>query len=167
MKKENQKKCKMIKIVITDVDGVLTDGSMYYTKNGDYMRRFNTKDGMGVELLKNKNIKTIFLSREKSPIVKKRAEKLKVAKSYLGIKDKVLILPQICKEFDVKPSEIAYIGDDVNDLEIMKKIGFSACPKDSVIQIRKIVNYICSSNGGHGAFRELADNIISSKKNNP
>jgi len=157
----------MIKIVITDVDGVLTDGSMYYTKNGDYMRRFNTKDGMGVELLKNKNIKTIFLSREKSPIVKKRAEKLKVAKSYLGIKDKVLILPQICKEFDVKPSEIAYIGDDVNDLEIMKKIGFSACPKDSVIQIRKIVNYICSSNGGHGAFRELADNIISSKKNNP
>ena len=81
MKKENQKKCKMIKIVITDVDGVLTDGSMYYTKNGDYMRRFNTKDGMGVELLKNENIKTIFLSREKSPIVKKRAEKLKVAKA--------------------------------------------------------------------------------------
>ena len=78
-----------------------------------------------------------------------------------------MILPRICKEFDVKPSEIAYIGDDVNDLEIMKKIGFSACPKDGVIQIRKIVNYICSSTGGHGAFRELADNIISSKKNNP
>jgi len=162
----NQKKSKMIKIVITDVDGVLTDGSMYYTKNGDYMRKFNTKDGMGVELLKNENIKTIFLSREKSPIVKKRAEKLKVAKSYLGIKNKVLILPRICKEFDVKLSEIAYIGDDVNDLEIMKKIGFSACPKDGVMQIRKIASYICSLNGGNGAFRELVDVIIASKKNN-
>mgnify|MGYP006100114357 CR=1 FL=1 len=162
----NQKKSKMIKIVVTDVDGVLTDGSMYYTKNGDYMRKFNTKDGMGVEILRNENIKTIFLSRERSLIVKKRAEKLNISKCYLGIKDKVSILPKICNEFNVELNEIAYIGDDVNDLDIMKEVGFSGCPNDGVMQIRKIADHICSSTGGNGVFREFVDIIMLSKKNN-
>ena len=167
MKKEFESKVKKIKLVITDVDGVLTDGGMYYTKDGDIMKRFHARDGMGVTLLKNVGIPTIILTKEKTKMVLRWSEKMKILELLDGAKNKEQELVKICEKNNLVPQEIAYIGDDVNDLEIMKKIGFSACPKDGVIQIRKIVNYICSLNGGYGAFRELADMIISSKKNNP
>ena len=104
-----QKKCKMIKILLTDVDGVLTDGGMYYSDKGETMKKFNTRDGMGVELLKNVNIKIIFITREKSKIVEMRAKKLKVDKYFLGVKEKELLLPEICKEFDVELNEVGYV----------------------------------------------------------
>jgi 3-deoxy-D-manno-octulosonate 8-phosphate phosphatase (KDO 8-P phosphatase) len=161
---KQQSKLKKIKLVISDVDGVLTDGSMYYSSKGEELKKFHTRDGMGVELLLEKNIPTILISKEKSKIVTSRAKKIRVSLTKIGIIKKENELSKICAKFNVKPNEIAYIGDDVNDKEIMKLVGFSAAPKDAIFSIKKIANYTCLKKGGEGAFRELADIIISSKK---
>ena len=164
MKTELAKKCKSIKIVLTDVDGVLTDGGMYYSKNGEVMKKFNTRDGMGVELLSKNHIGTIIITKEKSEIVKQRGKKIKVLKTYIGISKKENLLEKICKENKVSLNNIAYIGDDINDLEIMKRVGFSATPKNGIEKIKNISDYICESNGGDGVFREITELIISLKK---
>lgn len=155
-------RCKKIKVIVTDVDGVLTDGGMYYSEKGEVMKKFNTRDGMAVELLKY-NIKTIFVTREKSKTAIMRARKIKAADVFIGITEKESLLPIICKKHKVKPEEIAYIGDDVNDLAIMRLVGFCATPNDGIYSVKSIAHYICKKNGGDGVFRELADLIISSK----
>ena len=152
------KKCKNIKLVITDVDGVLTDGGMYYSSKGESLKKFNTRDSMGMELLRQINIQTILMTRENSIIVKKRALKMKVD-LYMKIKNKKEYLPIICKKYKIKANNIAYIGDDVNDIEIMKSIGFSGAPNDAVDEIKSISNYVCKLKGGQGAFREFANFI--------
>ena len=157
------KKCTKIKLVITDVDGVLTDGSMYYSKHGEELKKFNTKDGMGVELLLKIGIKTIFLTKEKSIIAQKRGKKVKAVSVFTGIPNKELMLPIIRKKFNVSNEEIAYIGDDVNDIEISKLVGLSASPLDGVARFKKNVDYVCKNKGGNGAFREFIDLIIISR----
>ena len=160
--KLNQK-CKKIKLVVTDVDGVLTDGGMYYSERGEIMKKFNAKDGMGIELLLQNNIKTILLTRENSSIIKKRGSKIKAASTIIGIQNKELHLKKICKKFRVSLKEIAYIGDDVNDIEISKLVGLSASPLDGVARFKKNVDYVCKNKGGNGAFREFIDLIIISR----
>lgn len=155
-------KLKKIKLVLTDVDGVLTDGGMYYSETGEFMKKFNTRDSMGMELLLNINIKTVFVTRENSKIVKKRIKKIRIADLYSGILDKSKLLPTILEKYGVKSNEIAYIGDDVNDIEIMKLVGFSVTPLDGNYEVKNISDYVCNVNGGNGAFRELADLIIKS-----
>ena len=159
-KNELLKKCRKIKLIISDVDGVLTDGGMYYSKTGEVMKKFNAKDGMGVELLRKK-IKFVLMTKERSQIVLKRAKKIKVDQVYTGIKNKELLLPKICVEYKISKNEIAYIGDDVNDFNIMKQIGLSAVPSDGNEKIKNISDYICKTKGGDGAFRELVDLILS------
>ncbi len=154
------KKLRKIKIVLTDVDGVLTDGGMYYSKEGDVMKRFHARDGMGVSLLRKNNIPTIIVTKEKNEIIKKWAEKMKVKKLYDGIQEKEKILEKICKEYSVKPLEVAFIGDDINDLELLKIVGFSAVPQDGHDLVKKNVDYTCKNNGGHTAFREIADLVL-------
>jgi len=156
-------KIQKINLVLTDVDGVLTDGGMYYSEKGEVLKKFNTRDGMGVELLLQNKIQTIFITRENSKITKSRAKKVKVTQVLSGIKNKKVELIKICEKYSVKPENIAYIGDDVNDIEIMKLVGFSASPNDGISEVKKIVQYICENNGGKGAFREFADLIISNK----
>ena len=160
MKKQLENKLKKIKLVITDVDGVLTDGGMYYTKEGDVMKRFHARDGMGVSLLRKNNIPTIIVTKEKNEIIKKWAEKMKVKKLYDGIQKKEKILEKICKEYSVKPLEVAFIGDDINDLELLKIVGFSAVPQDGHDLVKKNVDYTCKNNGGDTAFREIADLVL-------
>jgi|TARA_Y100000310_G_scaffold285212_1_gene308521 YrbI family 3-deoxy-D-manno-octulosonate 8-phosphate phosphatase len=161
----DKKRLKKIKLVITDVDGVLTDGGMYYSKDGEFLKKFNTRDAMGMELLLDLGIKTIMLTRENSNIVKARAKKIKVSELYSGVLNKkTLLLKKILKKYNVKLDQVAYIGDDLNDLEIMKSVGFSVTPSNGIDQIKKISNYVCKLNGGDGVFRELADIIISSQK---
>ena len=106
--------CSRIKIVVTDVDGVLTDGGIFYSKTGEIMKKFHTRDGMAIELLRNNNIKTIFMSRENSQIVKQRAKKIKPALTFFGILNKEKLLGKICKKFQITNDEIAYVGDDIN-----------------------------------------------------
>ena len=157
------KKCTDIKILLTDVDGVLTDGGMYYSAHGDVMKKFNAKDGMGINILRKKNISTIIVTKEKTDIVKKWARKMNVKKVYDGVLKKELILEKICKSFKISEKEIAFIGDDVNDLELMKKVGFSVTPKDGNNTVKKIADYITKAKGGEGAVREITDLIIKAK----
>lgn len=157
------KKCKKIKIVLTDVDGVLTDGGMYYSSKGDVMKKFHVRDGMGVTLLRKNKISTIIVTKEKNPIIRQWAKKMKIKKVYEGILQKEVIINEIYKTFNITPQELAYIGDDVNDIGLIKKVGFSAAPKDGIGQIKKIVDYICKSKGGEGVLREIADIILLTK----
>ena len=159
------KKCKKIKIVLTDVDGVLTDGGMYYTSKGDTMKRFHVRDGMGVTLLRKKNIRTIIVTKEKNLIIKQWAKNMKIEKLYDGVLQKGKILDKICKNYKVTPSEVAYIGDDTNDLDLLKKVGLSAAPNDAIMDAKKISSYVCKNKGGNAAFRELADLILFTQKN--
>ena len=160
--KKLKAKCKQIDLVLTDVDGVLTDGGMFYSDNREEFKKFNTRDGMGIELLRRNGINTIFLTKENSKISKSRAKKLK-AKIYFGIQKKEKKLKELCKIMKINTQNIAYIGDDVNDVSTIKLVGFSASPNDAVPQVKKIVDYICENNGGSGAFRELADLILKEK----
>ena len=157
------KKCQKIKIVLTDVDGVLTDGGMYYSSEGDVMKKFHVRDGMGVTLLRKNHILTVIITKEKNKIVKRWAAKMKIKRVYDGILNKELIIHNVCKNFKVSADEIAYIGDDVNDLQLMKRVGFSATPKDGIKQAKQIADYICKSKGGEGVVREIADLILSNK----
>ena len=163
MKKLLLSKIKKIEILLTDVDCVLTDCGMYYDKRGDSMKKFHTRDGMAVTLLRKKRIPTIIVTKEKTIIVRKWAKRMKVYKTYDGIIDKVSILSKICKTFNVKSEQVAYIGGDVNDLELLKSVGFSAVPNDAISEAKIIADYICKTNGGNGVLREIADLVISAK----
>ena len=154
------RKPRNVKILLTDVDCVLTDGGMYYNSKGDSMKKFHTRDGMGVTLLRKKGIPTIIVTKEKTAIVRKWANKMKVAEIFDGIQNKEKIVDVICKKYKVSVDQVGYIGDDVNDIELLKKVGFSATPKDGIFKVQKIVDYVCKKNGGEGAFREIADLLI-------
>ena len=158
-----KQKCKKIKLLLTDVDGVLTDGGRYYSKEGEVLKKFHVRDGMGVNILLRNNIKTIILTKEKSMITKKWAKDMNISQVYGGFTKKEKALTQICKKYKVSLKEIAFIGDDTNDLEALKKVAFSAVPNDAVVQVKKIADYICKASGGKGCFREISDLILLSK----
>lgn len=168
VKKRNEllSKCKKIKVVLVDVDGVLTDGGMYYTKDGDYMKRFHVRDGMGVNMLRRENIPTIIITKEKNMIIEQWASKMNIAKLYQGIIQKESLVDEICQTYGINSSQLAYIGDDVNDVALLKKVGLSATPSDGISMVRKICDYVCMSSAGNAAFRELADLILESQKRN-
>lgn len=157
-------KIKKIRMVLTDNDGVLTDTGVYYSENGEELKRFSIRDGMGVERLRNiLKIETGIITGELSGSVKKRAEKLKITELHLGVKDKVKTLQEILFTNDLTAEEVAYIGDDVNDIEMIKNVGLSASPADAIDEVKAIVHYICKHSGGNGAFREFAELIISNR----
>ena len=156
-----QSKIKKIKLVLTDCDGVLTDTGVYYSDQGEVMKRFSIRDGMGVERLRKlAGIETGIVTGEFSGSVKKRAEKLKIEELHLGAKNKIDVLNEILIRRNLKTKNIAFIGDDMNDLEIMKVVGLSACPSDAMTEIKNISDYVCKNRGGNGAFREFAEIII-------
>lgn len=156
---------KGIKLLITDCDGVLTDNGVYYSAEGEVMKRFSIRDGMGVERLRNLvQVETAIMTGETSDSVIKRAEKLKLNYVYLGIKDKKKKLVEILLQTKLTPQEIAYIGDDTNDLEIMHMVGVSVTPGDATPFTKEAADYICKERGGYGAFREFAELIIFAKQ---
>lgn len=163
MKKILLDKCKNIRIMLTDVDGVLTDGGMYYDQRGDIMKKFHTRDGMGVTLMKKHEIPTIIITKERTQMVKQWAKRMKIEKLYDGIIKKDKILEKICKKYEVKPNEVAYIGDDVNDIDLLNIVGLSICPNDAIKEVKNNCDYICKIKGGEGVLREIADIIISTK----
>lgn len=157
---------KEIKLLITDCDGVLTDNGVYYSAEGELMKRFSIRDGMGVERLRDLvQVETAIMTGETSGSVVKRAEKLNLRYVYLGIKDKKKKLEEVLVQTGLSPQEIAYIGDDANDLEILQMVGVSATPGDATPIIKEAADYICKEKGGYGAFRELAELIIFAKQN--
>jgi len=152
-----------IKLMATDIDGVWTDAKMYYTKDGDFMKSFSTYDGMGVQLLREKNIETVILTSENSEIVLKRAKKLNIKNVYINEKNKLDRLMEICSKKNISLNEVAYIGDDINDIEVLKNVGFSALANNSPIKNQIKVDYITEKKGGDGAFREFAELILKEK----
>ena len=163
MKKSLTNKISKIKLVLTDVDGVLTDGGRYYSINGESMKKFHTRDGMGVNLLLRNKIKTCIVTKENSKIIRRWAKDMNIFKIYANAIHKEEFLPKICKKFSLNSYNIAYIGDDVNDLEILERVGLSISPKDANQEVKKIVDYTCNSLGGEGVLREICDLIISIK----
>jgi YrbI family 3-deoxy-D-manno-octulosonate 8-phosphate phosphatase len=160
------KKTKKIKILLTDVDGVLTDGGMYYSNKGDVMKKFHARDGMAISLLKKNGIPTVIVTKEKTMIVKQWAKKMNIKKLYDGVVKKEQIIEKICREFKVKVEEIAFIGDDVNDVKLLKKVGLAVMPNDGIRQLRIICDYRCKARGGEGVLREIADLILKEKFSN-
>ena len=156
-----KEKAKRIKLVLTDVDGVLTDNGVYYGENGEVLKRFSIRDGMGVERLRKVcGIESGIMTGEMSPSVARRAEKLQITHLYLGVKDKLGRLHEVMATHGLTWEEIAFIGDDVNDLEVLQRAGLSACPGDAMATVAAVVNYQCRERGGYGAFREFAEFII-------
>ncbi len=166
-KKELKRRARNIKLVLADCDGVLTDTGVYFGENGEVMKRFSIRDGMGTQRLRAAGIETGYISGEISPSLKKRAEKLKLAHLYLGIEDKLSTLRHILSSSDLQFPNIAYIGDDVNDLEIINevgKLGLTATPADGMPAIKKSVHYVCKAKGGYGAFRDFAEWILEQRE---
>jgi len=131
---------KHIKLLALDVDGVMTDGGMYYSENGDELKKFNTRDGMGIQLLRDNGIKIAIITKEKTKIVERRAKKLNVDDLFQGADNKLLALEELKNKYDLDYSEIAYVGDDVNDIPVLKKVGISICPNDAITDVKKYVN---------------------------
>ncbi len=154
---------KQIKLFLSDVDGVLTDAGMYYSENGDELKKFNTHDGMGFMHLKNAGIKTGIITSEETKIVERRAQKLKVDYLYQGKKHggKLAAAQEICEKEGITLDEVAYIGDDVNCLELLSSVGLAACPANAVDKIKAIPGIILlEKKGGEGAVREFISMII-------
>jgi YrbI family 3-deoxy-D-manno-octulosonate 8-phosphate phosphatase len=154
---------KKIKVLLSDVDGTLTDAGMYYAQSGDEFKKFNTRDGKGFELLKKAGIKVGIITSEDTLIVERRAKKMKLDYLFQGIehKGKLNAALKICKNEGITLDEIAYIGDDVNCIELLESVGLAACPNDSVSKVKSIKNInIMSKNGGYGAVREFSEIIL-------
>jgi 3-deoxy-D-manno-octulosonate 8-phosphate phosphatase (KDO 8-P phosphatase) len=160
---ELQARARRLKLVLTDCDGVLTDGGVYYSDEGEALKRFSMRDGMGVERLRRAGIETAIVTREISAPVERRAAKLRLPHVFLGIADKQGHLEAIQQATGHGRDEMAYIGDDVNDLGILTAIGekgLTAAPADSMPAVLRVVQHACPSRGGHGAFRDFAEWIL-------
>ena len=146
-----------IKLVLTDIDGVWTDGGMYYDQTGNEWKKFHTYDSAGVLLCHQMGVPVGIITGEDTEIVRRRAEKLKVDYLFQGISNKLDVAQKLTKELGISLDNVAYIGDDLNDIELLKVVGFSACPRNSFPIVKKCVQHITERQGGEGAFREFAE----------
>lgn len=151
-----------IKFLALDVDGVLTDGGIYVTENGDLSKKFNVKDGVGIKQALKAGITVGFISAasRSEKLTHARAQMLGVQFAYSGTEEKVLVLNQWLAKLKIKTSEVAFIGDDVNDLKIIAEVGFSACPADAVDKIKKAVSVVLEKKGGEGCVREFIEKYL-------
>lgn len=154
---------KRIRLFATDVDGVLTDAGMYYSESGDEWKKFNTRDGMGIKLLQKAGLMTAIVTMEQTKLVARRAEKLAIPELHQGIRDKLAVLREMAARHGLTLEQVAYIGDDVNDVEALKAVGFSASPADGAPPVLAVVDYVCGEKGGEGAVREVADMILAAR----
>lgn len=152
-----------IKMLLTDCDGVMTDGGMYYSVHGDESKKFNTKDGMAVEMLAQHGIRFGIITGENVEIVRRRAQKIKADECHMGVKEKTAALEQICAKYGYKPDEIAYIGDDRNDINILRRVGFPCSVPDGSLEAINASIYVTKARGGQGVVREVAELILSHK----
>lgn len=152
---------KKIKLFLTDCDGCLTDGGMYYSEHGDELKKFCAQDGMGFSLLRKQGIPCGIITGEDVALVRRRAEKLKLDVLKMGVKDKLAVVKELCGEYGISLEEVAYVGDDVNDKELLAAVGFSASVPNAVASVRESVDYVTERAGGNGAVREVIDYILS------
>jgi 3-deoxy-D-manno-octulosonate 8-phosphate phosphatase (KDO 8-P phosphatase) len=149
-----------VKLVVMDVDGTLTDSAMFYSASGEELKRFSARDGMGITLLHKAGIRTAIITSENSMIVERRAEKLGIEDVVLGCRNKSDALVLLCHRLGTPLDQVAYIGDDINDVPVMGLCGLSGCPADAVDAVRIVSAYHCQATGGNGAVREFAEYIL-------
>ena len=152
-----------MRLLCVDVDGVLTDAGMYYGPDGEVLKKFNTRDGMGIKLLQRAGLITALITMEETKLVTRRAEKLAIPEVHQGARDKLAVMREMVARHGLTLQQVAYIGDDVNDLEVLNAVGFSAAPADALPAVRNAVDYVCRQKGGEGTVREVADLILEAK----
>ena len=148
------------KLVVTDIDGVWTDGGMYYDQQGNEWKKFNTSDSAGVLFLRLAKIPLAIVTGEDTVIVKRRADKLGIDRLYQGVKDKLGLVHRLCTELNIQLQEVAFIGDDLGDMPLLREAGFSACPANAPDYVKEIVHFRTVKSGGDGAFREFVEHIL-------
>lgn len=149
-----------IKMFLTDCDGCLTDGGMYYSEHGDELKKFNTRDGMGFKLLGERGIITGIITSENVELNRRRAQKLKLDILEAGCTDKLATVKRICEERRINIKNVCYVGDDINDLDVIRAVGFGCCPNDAMPQVREVADYIAASRGGNGLIREIVEKML-------
>lgn len=157
-------KARRVKLLLLDVDGVLTDGSIIYDSNGQEIKVFNVRDGASIKWLERAGIEVAILSGRNSAPVLVRAKELGIEKVVQSALDKLSAFEKLVQENNYALDEIAFIGDDLHDLAVLKRVGFSTCPKDAVREVKKEVDYVCKASGGKGAVREVAEIILKAQK---
>lgn len=148
------------KLIILDVDGVLTDGRIIYDDKGNEYKIFNVQDGGGIELLKKAGIKVAFVSGRSSSIIDKRAKEFEIEDVYQGVNDKFAVLKELLIKYKLGPKDVCAVGDDVLDLPLMKKVGFPIAVNNARQEVKKIAKYVTNAKGGEGAVREIAEMLI-------
>lgn len=159
MRKNMTKSEKQIKMLLTDCDGCLTDGGMYYSEHGDELKKFNTRDGMAFAMLRERGIITGIVTGENVDLNRRRAEKMHLDELHMGISDKLSVVTAISEKYKISLDEIAYIGDDINDIEVIKAVGLGCCPADAVDEVKACADYVAKTCGGCGVVREVTEKI--------
>lgn len=157
---EIKNKLKNIKLFLTDCDGCLTDGGMYYTENGDEIKKFSAYDGMGMSLLRKAEIRTGIVTGEDRELNRRRAKKLKLDFVESGCSDKGSVVRRICEDNQIALDEVVFVGDDINDLSALQIVGVSVCPANARLEVKGVADIILETKGGDGAIREIADMIL-------
>lgn len=148
------------KIVITDIDGVWTDGGMYYDQTGNELKKFNTSDSGGVLLLHHLNIPVVIITGEDTEIVARRSKKLRIDYLFQGVRDKLAVASDLLRTLDIKMVDVAYIGDDIGDLSLLDAVGVPGAPANAPDYVKKRVKIVTTKKGGDGAFREFVETIL-------
>ena len=164
---EIKRRARRIKLVLTDVDGTLTDTGVYYSANGEELKRYSIRDGMGMERLRDNGVQTAMMTREASPRVESRSKKLELPYYFPGVLDKVKALPEVLQATGLQINELAFIGDDFNDngvMELIAKEGLTGAPADAMLETQVHAHFVAGATGGNGAFRDFAEWIIKHRK---
>jgi 3-deoxy-D-manno-octulosonate 8-phosphate phosphatase (KDO 8-P phosphatase) len=160
-----KEKARNIALMIFDVDGVLTDGTLAYGAKGEEVKHFNVKDGVGIKLLQTYGIEVAIISAKESIPLKKRISDLGIKHAYLACKDKLAALEQLTAELNIENEQVGYCGDDVIDLKVMQKIALAIAPNDAYEMVKNHAHYVTTAAGGKGVAREVADVLLSSRMN--
>ena len=160
MKKTLLNRLKKIKLLALDVDGVLTDAGAYYSENGLELKKFSIRDGMGMSLVQKTGIRVAIITTENTKIAELRARRLKIEDIYQGVINKVDAIEDLLKKYSLSWDEIAFVGDDINDIPLLRKVGFAATPSNATALNKKVAHYITKSTGGNGCVREVCDLLL-------
>ena len=153
-----------VRALVTDVDGVLTDGGLYYAESGDELKRFDVRDGQGLVLLREAGLHVAIVTRKQSTIVTRRARDLGITEVHQNVTDKAAAVRDLLARHAIAPRDAAYVGDDLGDLPALRAVGLPIAVKEAVPEVRRAAHYVTKAGGGHGALREITTLILAARK---
>lgn len=155
--------CRSLRLVSLDCDGVMTDGRLFYGDDGRQLRAFHVRDGVGIKMLMNAGLEVVFITGSRTPAIDARAADLGVAHCLTGIEDKLGALTNLCTRLEIRLDQVAHVGDDVNDLPVLTRVGLAATVWDAVPEVRAAARMITGRRGGDGAVREFAERLLATR----